>query len=94
MYIERAKQMGLQTIMLSQVTPLLVMVESCYLLPVFFGNRAERRNELDVQHKGRQEVKYQEFLNLTYVGCRNKKARRAPPAHSGTYVGYITGTNN
>jgi hypothetical protein len=36
MYIERAKQMGLQTIMLSQVTPLLVMVESCYLLPVFF----------------------------------------------------------
>jgi hypothetical protein len=43
---------------------------------------------------GRQEVKYQEFLNLTYVGCKNKKARRAPPAHSGTYVGYITGTNN
>jgi hypothetical protein len=45
MYIERVKLMGLQTIMLSQVTPLLVMVESCYLLPVFFGNHAERRNK-------------------------------------------------
>jgi hypothetical protein len=44
MYIERAKLIGLQTIMLSQITPLLVMVESYYLLPVFFGNRAERRN--------------------------------------------------